>query len=720
MRRRGAGLQFGFLLGHFAGYCPCQRTLATSAKGVSGLETTRLSTDPRRLENLWRDFFSDPSQWWDHRADKASVKYPDFTHKRTQQALWLDNRRNPRWLKPELAALYPGALNANPFSWNKKLATFVKDGQYGKTLDLFREMERDGIVPDTFTFVQVLHACASMQDLEEGRRIHGLIIQNGCELDVFVGSGLINMYSKCGSPDEGRVVFDKMPVRNVVVWNAMIQGYGTCRQADKALELSSQMARERIEPDKVTFAAILTACIGMAALEEGRRIHASIIDRSLESDVKVGTGLVVMYAKCGSMEDAHQVFNKLEARHVVAWNNMIMGYVKSGQGHTALGVFYQMQVETVEPDTFTFLGVLNACASIGFLEEGRRIHAMVVDKGLESDVSVGNALIDMYSKCGNIQEATGVFNKMLSFNVVSFTAMLGGYAGHGKAKEALMLFEQMCQQRIEMNWTTFFCLLCACSHAGLVEKGTQYFQSMVSNYGILPRAEHYVCMVDLLGRVGRLDEAEELLKKMSCEPNVHVWNALHRACRVHDNVHMGERATRKIRALDLKNVSGYVMLSNVYAAANNWDKVRQVKKEKGVKKQPGFTWIVVNDNVHSFVVDDQTHPQINDIHAELTVLSEKMKTAGYVPDTSSMLRDVEEEEMLSPLGHYSEKLAIGLGLISTPPRTPIRVSLNFRVCVDSHTATKFISRIVRRQIILRDANRFHYFEDGVCSCKDYW
>lgn len=656
---------------------------------------------------------------------QGSAKHPDFTHKKTKQGLWLNSRRNPGWVKTELAAIAPGAIHPNPVSWNTKLARYVKDGQDVIALELFEEMRQKNITPDTFTFVQVLQACATTHSLDEGRRIHGQIIESGCELDVFVGSSLINMYAKCGSPDEGRAVFDKMPIRNVVVWNAMIQGYARCAQSNRALELSLLMKTELVEPDIVTFAAVVSACTGLKALDEGRRVHAQIIGRSLESDTKLGTSLVVMYAKCGRMEEAHYVFNKLRVRNAVAaWNAMIMGFVKCGQWERALELFHQMRAEKVRPEAFIVVGVLSACASLGSLEAGKEVHALVAEMGFEANIFVGNALVDMYSKCGSVEEARRAFDTMPSRNVVSWTALLGGYAMNGDGKEAEELFQQMSREEMEMDWTTFACLLAACSHAGLVEKGLQYFRAMSSVHGIAPRAEHYACVVELLSRAGRLDEAEDVVKGMACEPSVNVWKALLGACRVHGNANMGERATREILRLGPHNkAAGYVMLSDVYCAANNWDSssrvMRQVKvKRGGVKKQqPGRSWIVVNGVVHSFVADDQTHLQIGEILAELNVLSAKMEGAGYVADFGFMGRDVKEEE---EKGNHSQKLAVAFGLISTPPLTPLRIFRNLRVCGDCHTATKFISKIVDREIIVRDAHRFHHFKDGFCSCGDYW
>ncbi|CAM6085395.1 unnamed protein product [Calypogeia fissa] len=679
----------------------------------------------RFVENLWREFFSEPLQWWDHRSEKTNTRYPDFKHKKTGAALWLTHILNPSWVEAKLSKITPGSVQRNPFSWNTKLSKCMKDGEYRRTLELFQQMQEEGMKPDKYTFVPVLNACASLASLENGRYVHAQIIRRGHESDVFVGTSLVDMYAKCGSIEEAWKVFSNMPVRNVVSWTAMIVGLVKCGQGLKALELSRLMQRENVEPNSVTFVGLLNACasVGAPALKEGRRLHAQIIKIGCEFDPFVGSSLVDMYAKCGSMEDAWNLFDKMPERNVSTWNAMISGLVKCGQGHTALKLYREMQGEPVEPNFVTLLGALNACASVAALEKGKSVHKQIMRQGCESDICVASSLVDMYAKCGSIEEARGVFDKMTTRNVVSWSAMLGGYAMHGCAKEAFELFEQMKLEGAEMDTVTFVGLLSACSHAGLVDKGLEYFHTMQSVHGIPATAEHYACMVDLFGRAGRLQEAEDMIKTMSCEPSPSIWSSLLGACRIHGNVEMAERIANRAFESGPKDASIYVTLSNIYAAAGKWDsrsKVQQLKSERGVKKEPGCTWIEVNGEMHSFISDDQKHPQIVEIRAALTRLSSLMKEAGYVPDTSVVLHDIKEEEKIARLWQHSEKLAIVFGMMNSPPRTSIRIIKNLRVCDDCHTATKFIAKLTQREIIVRDANRFHHFNGGICSCGDYW
>ncbi len=580
-----------------------------------------------------------------------------------------------------MAALVPGTVQLDRFSWNRRLARHVKAGQYEKTLELYQLMQQEGMMPDKYTFVPVLNACASLQSLDTGRHAHEQIIQSCCESDLIVGNSLVNMYAKCGSMEDAGRVFNKMPSLDVVSWNAMILGHVRYGQGQKALELFQQMQQEGVQPGRVTFVGVLNACASVVALEEGRCAHQQIIQSSLESDLIVGTTLIDMYAKCRSMQDAWRVFIKMPSRDVVSWNAIILGYVKCGQGKKALELFQQMQCESVVPSPVTFMGVLNACASVVSLEEGRYaheqilktgcesnvfvqsslidmyakcrsmedawrvfnkmvlhdvvswnamilghvkcgqgqkvlelfqqmqlegvqpgpvtfagvlnacasivalkkgrdVHEQVIRSGCESNAFVGTSLVDMYVKCGSMEDASRAFNKLPSLNVVSWTAMLKGYAIHGHGKEALGHFERMCEEGVEVNGVTFVCLLSACSHVGLVDEGLHFFESMGSVYSIAAAVEHYSCMVDLLGRAGHLQKAEDIIKVMSCEQSIVVWKALVGACRIHGDVELGERISELVLKADPGNAASYVMLSNIFAAAGKWDLSEAVQHQR--------------------------------------------------------------------------------------------------------------------------------------------
>ncbi len=373
-----------------------------------------------------------------------------------------------------------------------------------------------------------------------------------------------------------------------------------------------------MQPDSLSFVGVLKACANMVVIAEGRCVHQQIIQSGLESDVFVGSSLVDMYAKCGSTEDGWTVFNKMPSRDRVTWTVMILRHVQCGQGQKALELFQQMQQEGVQPDSLTFVGVLNACASVVALEEGRCIHQQIIRSGLESDVFVGSSLVDTYAKCGSMEDARGVFNKMPSRNVVTWNAILGGCAMNGHGNEALKHFEQMCEEGVQPDDITFICVLSACSHAGLVDEGMHCYASMVTDYMIPAKLQHYTCMVDLFCRAGHLQEAENMVMAMPCKPHVAAWMALRGACGIHGNVEMAEHIAKSILELEPENAVAYLLLSNIYAAAGSrhlCENVERQRKEKGVKKQPGHTWIEVNNEVHMFVVEDHDHPKIIETHA---------------------------------------------------------------------------------------------------------
>eukprot|EP01018_Ginkgo_biloba_P003196 Gb_11220 [translate_table: standard] len=607
------------------------------------------------------------------------------------------------------------------YSWTMMISAYSRQGLAREALSLFHQMERTGIQPNQVTFASVLPACAELAALEEGMEIHEQIIRNGCQSNVIVESALVDMYAKCGCIEKARDVFDKMLKRDVFSWTVMIAAYAKHGLYEEALKLFRQMRRTCVQPNQFTFASVLPACAN--SLEQGMEIHEEIIRCGFQSNVFVGNSLIDMYAKRGSIEKAHDVFYRMRQRDVVSWNTMIAAFTRHGFSEEALRLFHQMQRTGIQPDQFTFTSILPACANLAALEQGMEIHEEIIRSEFQYNVFVGNALVDMYAKCGSIETARNLFDKMHQRNTVSWNTMIGGYAMHGYGKEALKLFGLMQQSGMNPDYVTFVSVLFACCHAGLVDEGWQYFDCMRQDYHITPSMEHYVCMVDLLGRAGRLDEAQDFICKMPIQPDANVWRCLLGACRVHNNVNLGERVAELLFELEPKNAAPYVLLSNIYAAAGRWDdteNVRRMMRDRMVKKTPGCSWIEVNKQVHAFRVGDKSHAQTHKIYAKLEKLSGQMKIAGYVPDTRFVLHDVEEEQKEQILCYHSEKLAIAFGLINTSPGTTLRVIKNLRVCGDCHSATKFMSKIVEREIVVRDANRYHHFKDGMCSCGDYW
>ncbi|XP_057817148.2 pentatricopeptide repeat-containing protein At3g12770-like [Cryptomeria japonica] len=619
--------------------------------------------------------------------------------------------------------LFDKISQRNVVPWTAMISGYAQIGFVEKALETFKQMHLAGVKPNPATFASILPACAKIGALEQGREIHQSITEGGFLSDVVVASALVDMYAKCGSIDKAQTLFDTMPRRDVVSWNAMIAGYAQNGFAEEALKTFEQMQLAGVKADSTTFASILPACAKMGALEQGMNIHQSIKDRGILSDVVVATALVDMYAKCGSIDKAHELFDKMPQKNVVSWNAMIVGYAQNGFVEKALEIFKQMRLAGVKPNCTTFASILPACGKMGALEQGMDIHQSIMEEGILSEGVVANALVDMYAKCGSIDKARELFDKTPQRDVFSWNTMIAGYAQNGSCKDALKIFELMKSSGTCPDTVTFACVLFACSHAGLVDEGSAYFNHMNKLYCITPTVDHYVCMVDLLARAGHLEDTLNFIIKMPIKPMVVVWMSFLAACKSHMNIGLAVFTAMLLFDLDPKNAAIYVLLSNIYAEVGRWGEVQTVRrlmKDEGIKKIPGCSWIEENKMVHVFCIGDRSHPRIQEIYAKLEELAWEMKAAGYCPDSRHLPNDVEEEEKELFLSHHSEKLAIAFGLLNMPPGTTIRVVKNLRVCTDCHTATKFISKIVGREIVVRDANRFHHFKQGHCSCGDYW
>eukprot|EP01018_Ginkgo_biloba_P012902 Gb_06272 [translate_table: standard] len=508
----------------------------------------------------------------------------------------------------------------NLISWNAMITRYARDGLAKEALKLFREMQLASLKPDSVTIASALHVCSDLAALQQGKEIHNHIVKTGLESNIFVGSALLDMYAKCNGVASARQVFDRISERDVVSWNAMIAGYAKNLYPNEALKLFCQMQLTGLKPDSFTIVSVLNACSQLAAIQQGREIHDYIIRSGLDYTDFVQSALVDMYAKCSDVETACRVFNKNSERDVGSWNAMVAVYAQNGHACEALKLFSQMQLVGLKPDLFTIASILRACASLATLQQGKEIHDYIIKNKFESDVFVGSALIDMYVKCGSIEIARLVFDKMPTRDVVCWNTMIAGYGMHGHGVDALALFDQMQQAGLKPVHVTFIALLSACSHAGLVDEGWKYFDEMVQHYNITPTLEHYSCMVDLLGRAGLLDKAHKLIKMMPLEPDASVWGALLGACRLHCNIELGEHVAEHLFELDPEMPGYYVLLSNIYAAADMWDgvaKVRTMMKDRGVKNKPGCSWIVVRNRVHEFTLGDRSHPECKKINETL-------------------------------------------------------------------------------------------------------
>lgn len=544
----------------------------------------------------------------------------------------------------------------------------------------------------------------------------------GLGFDLFLATKLVNFYSVCDSLRNARLLFDRIPKSNLFLWNVLIRGYAWNGPYEAAISLYHQMLEYGLAPDNFTFPFVLKACSALSAIEEGRNIHEHAIRTGWETDVFVGAALIDMYAKCGCVGNAREVFDKIEERDAVLWNSMLAAYSQNGHPDESLALCSEMALAGLRPTEATLVTVISASADIAALPLGKELHGFSWRHGFEFNDKVKTALVDMYAKCGSVKVARNLFERLKEKRVVSWNAIITGYAMHGHATEALDLFEEMKEKSLP-DHITFVGVLAACSHGGLLDEGWTFFESMVRDYRIVPTIQHYTCMVDLLGHCGRLDEAYNLIMQMRAMPDSGVWGALLNSCKIHGNVELGEVALEKLIDLDPDDSGNYVILSNIYAQAGKWEGVARLRKlmiDRGIKKGTAYSWIEVKNKVYAFLSGDTSHPDSDAIYAELKRLEGRMKEAGYVPDTGSVFHDVEDDEKTNMVCSHSERLAIAFGLISTPPGTRLLITKNLRVCEDCHVAIKYISKITEREITVRDVNRYHHFEDGICSCGDYW
>lgn len=481
-------------------------------------------------------------------------------------------------------------------SWTMMITAFTEHGHPKEAIQLYHQMQLQGTNADKLIFISILGACASVAALKEGKEIHAAIVKAGLESDDVVGNALMNMYSKDVNMIDACRVFEKINQRCVVSWNTMISAYAQHNNGKEALLLFQQMQQEGLQPDEITFLSFSRSCFNSATLADGKLLHRSATDRGYASNCAVGTALVVMYGKCGSLQDAWMVFEEIEQRDVASWNAMIAAYVQNGQHKDALQTYRKMQQEAVKPNEVTFISVLGACANLAALAEGKVVHATVVDGKFESNLRVCNALINMYAKCGSLEEALGLFDRMHHRDVVSWNALITAHAQHGHVKEALQLFLQMQHKGILPDDITFMGVLSACNHGGMVDDGHRYFTSMHDDYGITPTLEHYGCMIDLFGRAGHLQEAEDFIRKMPIQPNALVWMSLLGACRAYGDMQRGKWAAEQLIMVDPQFAAPYVVLANIYAAEGKWNEVAKWRKamdERVVKQLAGCSLIEV-------------------------------------------------------------------------------------------------------------------------------
>ncbi|RVX23255.1 putative pentatricopeptide repeat-containing protein, chloroplastic [Vitis vinifera] len=530
---------------------------------------------------------------------------------------------------------------------------------------------------------QIISLLQRSKHINQVLPIHAQLIRNGHSQDPFMVFELLRSCSKCHAIDYASRIFQYTHNPNVYLYTALIDGFVSSGNYFDAIQLYSRMLHDSILPDNYLMASILKACGSQLALREGREVHSRALKLGLSSNRLVRLRIMELYGKCGELGDARRVFEEMP-EDVVASTVMISSYSDQGLVEEAGAVFSRVRRkdtgnarENVRPNEFTIVCVLSACSQLGALEIGRWVHSYMRKFEIELNLFVGNALINMYSRCGSIDEAQTVFDEMKDRDVITYNTMISGLSMNGKSRQAIELF----------------------------------------------RIEHYGCMVDLLGRVGRLEEAYDLIRTMKMTPDHIMLGTLLSACKMHKNLELGEQVAKVLEDRGQADSGTYVLLSHVYASSGKWKEAAQVRakmKEAGMQKEPGCSSIEVNNEIHEFLLGDLRHPRKERIYEKLEELNRLLRLEGYHPEKEVVLQDIEDGEKEWALAIHSERLAICYGLISTEPCTVIRVMKNLRVCYDCHSAIKLIAKITRRKVVVRDRNRFHYFENGACSCGDYW
>lgn len=608
----------------------------------------------------------------------------------------------------------------NEVSWNVLIDGYSKSGYFCNPdnlkdiVALYTEMMHSGVSPNQSVLSLIIQFCVSFCVIELGKLLHCQIIKLNFKYDVVLQTGLLDFYAKVDDLSSAKKVFDEMPQRDVVANNAMISALCKHGLVAAAQNLFDSMQ----EKNSITFNSMITGYSKIGDIHSAR----FVFDSNPVKDVVSWNAMIDGYCKTGHLDYAEELFNQIgESKNSVTWNTMITGFVQCKEFQRALCLFERMQAERVKATEVTMVSLLSACAHLGALEMGEWIHNYIKRNKLKIDVVLGNALIDMYSKCGSISQALDVFNNLEVKNIYCWNTIIVGLAMHGYGNEAIDYFSKMVQG-VNPDGVTFIGLLCACSHSGLISEGKIYFSQMPV-YGVEPGIEHYGCMVDLLGRAGQLKEALELIASMPLKPNAVVWGSLLRSCHKHKDSKLGEQVTQRLLELDPRDGGNYVFLSNLYASLSRWndvDRCRKLMIESGVHKVPGCSSIEVDNVVHEFVAGDSSHPRFSEINVYLVEIAKKLRDEGYEADTGSVFHDIDDEEKEGAVSYHSERIAVAFGLMSTHAGKVIRVVKNLRTCDDCHTVMKLISKVYKREIVMRDRNRFHHFSNGVCSCKDYW
>ncbi|XP_023544313.1 putative pentatricopeptide repeat-containing protein At3g47840 isoform X1 [Cucurbita pepo subsp. pepo] len=531
----------------------------------------------------------------------------------------------------------------NTVTWTAVITGLVRAGYNEKGLAYFSEMGRSKVEYDSYAYAIALKASADSGALNHGRAIHTQTLKKGFDESSFVANSMATMYNKCGKLDYGLYMLGKMRAPDVVSWTTIVTTYVQMGKEECGIQAFRRMKDSNVIPNEYTFAAVISGCANLARLKWGEQLHAHVLRVGFLNALSVANSIMTMYSKCGELASVSKVFCSMNFKDVITWSTIIAAYSQVGYGKEAFEYLSQMRSEGPKPNEFALASVLSVCGSMAILEQGKQLHAHVLSVGLEQTAMVCSALIIMYAKCGSITEASKIFMDSLKDDIISWTAMISGYAEHGHSQEAIELFESIQKVGLRPDSVTFIGVLTACSHAGMVDLGFHYFNSMSKDYHITPSKEHYGCMIDLLCRAGRLNDAESLIRSMPFQRDDVVWSTLLRACRIHGDVDCGQRAAAEVLKLNPNCAGTHITLANIFAAKGKWKEaanIRMIMKSKGVVKEPGWSSIKLKDSVFAFVAGDRSLPQGEDIYRMLEELASGMEI--YILELNHLVTDMEE------------------------------------------------------------------------------
>ncbi|PIN11455.1 hypothetical protein CDL12_15945 [Handroanthus impetiginosus] len=515
-------------------------------------------------------------------------------------------------------------------SWNAVLVGFAQVGFFDRVSLLLNKMRVDGVTPDAITMMGLMQLLSGMKDLKLLSGVHCFGTKCGLADDVSVANTLISGYAKCGDLFSAETAFCGIGADSlsVVSWNAMIAGCAYVKESVKAIGVYKRMLWDGYRPDLSTIISLLSSFAQPKSLYHGMLIHAHGVKVGCDSDITFHNTLISMYSKCGDIDSARYIFDCMDERSCITWTVMIGGYSEKGDLDMALSLFHDMEGAGEKPDIVTVIHLIAACGNVGALEVGKWIDNYTISKGLKNSIMICNALLDMYAKSGSLEDAQNLFDAMNMKNVISWTTLISGLALNGNFRAALDHFDGMLKLGLNPNHITFLALLQACTHAGFLEKGWELFDMMTKTYRIKPGLDHYSCMIDLLGRRGKLKEALEFIRQMPIEPDAGIWGTLLGACKIHRNLEIGEYAADHLFRLEPNTAAPYVEMANIYAGAKDWNGVlatRMKMKNKKVTKSPGQSVIQVDGKCWSFTVEDRLHSEGYHIFGTLDSLVLQLK-----------------------------------------------------------------------------------------------